>query len=81
MNNCGSLIGHVVEETGMKKAAQELTIEENSWKSIKSIQESMNGLTGESKPFSRRVFLISGKRKFLVSILTTMKRCLRNLER
>lgn len=81
MNFYGNLIGLVAEEVGKKKVVLELTIEDNSWMSIKSIQESMNGLTGECKPTLRKLSLTFGRRNWKVSILMTRRLYSRNSER
>jgi len=55
MSNSGYLIGHAVERAGKRKGAQELTIEVHSWMNTIRSQESMNGLTGEYRPTSRKL--------------------------
>lgn len=72
MNCCGSLIGLVVEEDGKKKDVLELIIKVHLLMNTKSNQENMNGLIGEYKHISKRLFHLYGKRKLSINI-TMMK--------
>lgn len=75
MSCFGRLIGHVAEEAGKKKGAQELSIEVNLWMNTNSIQGNMFGLTGGLNPISERKILISGKPNCKISTVLMMKLC------
>jgi hypothetical protein len=78
MNCFGNLIGHVADKVGKKKVAQELFTEVSSLMNIHNIQENTSGLTGESKHTLKKQYLIYGRKRSQINILTMMKLCLRN---
>jgi len=81
MSCSGNLTGHAADKDGKKKVAQELSTEANSLMNTLNTLGSMNGLIGEFKLISRRQYLFSGKRRFLINTHMMMKLFSKNSER